>query len=103
MSIKDVLQSWESEIGIVFAILIGATILYKVVPIFLSMVRKADTEKTVEVPETVRNDALLSYGGQLKLINVDEKTAALIIAIVSHETGIPLSQLQFKSIKALNT
>lgn len=40
--------------------------------------------------------------GELKLIDVDEKTAAIIMAIVSHESGIPLSELQFKSIKALD-
>jgi len=41
-------------------------------------------------------------GGQLKLYDVDEKTAAIIMAIVSHESQIPLSELQFKSIKALD-
>ncbi len=39
--------------------------------------------------------------GQVKLIDVDEKTAAMIMAIVSHESQIPLSELSFKSIKAL--
>ena len=42
------------------------------------------------------------YGGSVKLLNVDEKTAACLMAIVSHETKIPLDQLVFKSIKALN-
>lgn len=41
------------------------------------------------------------FGGEVALIDVDEKTAACIMAIVSHETGIPLSELVFKSIKAL--
>ena len=39
--------------------------------------------------------------GQLDLYYVDEKTAAVIMAIVSHESGIPLNRLQFKSIKAI--
>lgn len=39
--------------------------------------------------------------GELTLINVDEKTAAMIMAIVSHESQIPLSNLCFKSIKAI--
>ena len=42
------------------------------------------------------------YGGTIKLLDVDEKTAASVMAIVSHETQIPLDQLVFKSIKALN-
>lgn len=37
--------------------------------------------------------------GTLKLKNCDEKTAAMIMAIVSDNTGIPLSELVFKSIK----
>lgn len=41
------------------------------------------------------------YGGTVKLLDVDEKTAACIMAIVSHQTQIPLSELVFKSIKAL--
>ena len=37
----------------------------------------------------------------VELIDVDDKTAACIMAIVSHETGTPLSELVFKKIKAL--
>lgn len=40
--------------------------------------------------------------GELKLIGVDERTAAIIMAIVSHECQIPLAELQFKMIKAIN-
>jgi Na+-transporting methylmalonyl-CoA/oxaloacetate decarboxylase gamma subunit len=43
-----------------------------------------------------------TYGGELALYNVDEKTAACIMAIISDETKIPLSQLIFKSIRALD-
>lgn len=42
-----------------------------------------------------------TFGGDVALIDVDEKTAACVMAIVSHETGIPLSELIFKKIKAL--
>ena len=37
--------------------------------------------------------------GELELINTDEKTAAIIMAIVSDKSGIPLNRLSFKSIK----
>ena len=39
--------------------------------------------------------------GLLKLIDVDEPTAAMIMAIVSDESGIPLSELCFKSIRLM--
>lgn len=42
-----------------------------------------------------------TYGGEIKLFNVDEKTAACIMAIISDETKIPLDQLIFRSIKAV--
>lgn len=50
--------------------------------------------KGTPLPET-------TSAGQLDLYEVDEKTAAVIMAIVSHESGIPLNRLQFKSIKAI--
>lgn len=41
------------------------------------------------------------FAGEVALLGVDEKTAACVMAIVSHETGIPLSELVFHKIKAL--
>lgn len=43
----------------------------------------------------------ITSSGQVKLIDVDEKTAACIMAIISHETGIPLAELDFRSIRAI--
>lgn len=39
--------------------------------------------------------------GKLELIDVDEPTAAVVMAIVSNQSGIPLNRLSFKSIKKL--
>ena len=36
-----------------------------------------------------------------ELVNVDDKSAAMIMAIVADETGIPLNELRFISIKEL--
>lgn len=55
--------------------------------------------KPVSVP--VQAAAPIAYSGEIVLVDVDEKTAACVMAIVSHETGIPLSELIFKKIKAL--
>ena len=41
------------------------------------------------------------FAGELALIDVDEKTAACIMAIIADETKIPLNQLIFKSIRAV--
>lgn len=37
--------------------------------------------------------------GELKLINVEDKDAAMIMAIVADELKVPLNELRFKSIK----
>lgn len=39
--------------------------------------------------------------GELKLVGTDDKTAAIIMAIVSDKSGIPLNRLSFKSIKLM--
>lgn len=39
--------------------------------------------------------------GELDLIETDEKTAAVIMAIVSNKSGIPLNRLSFKSIRLM--
>ena len=41
------------------------------------------------------------WDGKLQLIDVDEETAACIMAIISDETDIPLDELQFRRIAAL--
>lgn len=52
--------------------------------------------------DSVNNEnAQAASGGGLELVNVDERTAAMIMAIVSHETSIPLEKLYFRSIKAI--
>lgn len=39
--------------------------------------------------------------GELDLIETDEKTAAVIMALVSYKSGIPLNRLSFKSIRLM--
>lgn len=56
--------------------------------------------KPIMTPPALRAQTA-PYGGKVELSQVDDLTAACIMAIVSNETGIPLEQLVFKSIKAL--
>jgi Na+-transporting methylmalonyl-CoA/oxaloacetate decarboxylase gamma subunit len=42
--------------------------------------------------------SLSAETSSLKLDNVDERTAAMVMAVVSHETKIPLDELVFRSI-----
>ena len=55
-----------------------------------------------EQKETVEDPGEEFSSGTLKLKGCDEKTAAMIMAIVSDNTGIPLQELVFKSIKLVD-
>ncbi len=51
--------------------------------------------QSIPVPEGVNS-------GEVELIGTDEKTAAVIMAIVSEQSGIPLNRLSFKSIRLID-
>ena len=53
----------------------------------------------VAAPAAVESPAAPGSAGQLKLHNVEPKTAAMIMAIVADTMGKPLNELRFISIK----
>ncbi len=57
-------------------------------------VTQPETETVVEENKIDTTE----YVGQISLIDVDEKTAACIMAIISDQTKIPLQNLIFKKI-----
>ena len=106
MPLSDAIAT--SVIGITTVIVILAVI--AVLIILVSKVIRAFEAKTAkapaEAPEAVAAPAGVPMPagmnrGQLELIDTDEKTAAVIMAIVSNKSGIPLNRLSFKSIKLL--
>ena len=65
-------------------------------------VQTTQTE-TVVAEEPAKTETPLPYTpGYVTLDGVKEQDAAVIMAITSHETGIPLERLCFKYIKRLN-
>ncbi len=96
-------------IALVFFVLAFLFVLIKLQSNILTKISSKITGIYTAKQVTDTADATLGDGGngdcistgELKLINVDEKTAAIIMAIVSHESQIPLSELSFKSIKAI--
>ncbi|MCR4593780.1 MAG: OadG family protein [Clostridiales bacterium] len=89
---------------IVFVILSLLAVFVKIMgTVFLSAEnRKKRQPKTVELTEAdpVFNTLNLSRG-DIDLINVSEKDAAIIMAITSHKIGIPLNRLKFNSIRLM--
>lgn len=60
-------------------------------------------EKAVVTENVATSEATLPYTpGYVTLDGVSEQDAAVIMAITSHESGIPLERLAFKYIKRLN-
>lgn len=71
---------------------------------------KADKKKESKFPENITPQADAKQGtplpdsksvGSLELVGTDEATAAVIMAIVSDKSGIPLNRLVFKSIRLM--
>jgi len=89
--------------AVVFLVLIILCIIIKLFSLIIDFLAKRSNNKQKAIDSTnnteIDNGPELSCG-ELKLYNVDEPTAAMIMAIVSDESGIPLDQLCFKSIKA---
>jgi Na+-transporting methylmalonyl-CoA/oxaloacetate decarboxylase gamma subunit len=87
-------------IAVVFAVLFimyaCISIASKIISKLPSGEKKAETASAAAAPAPVAEEEFSS--GTLKLKGCDEKTAAMIMAIVSDNTGIPLSELVFKSI-----
>lgn len=99
ISVLDALMIALSGIVIVFLML---ALLWGVIAV-ISRVMGA-LEKHTAHPASVSAAAPAAAPApapQVKLEGVSEVEAACVMAIVSHETGIPLDQLVFKSIKAV--
>lgn len=92
-------------LGVVFVVLISLSAIIGIQSRILNAFtrkKETDNEDTAPVQSADENNAPDISAGELRLYDVDEKTAAMIMAIVSDETKIPLSELRFKSIKALD-
>ena len=67
---------------------------------FAEKVKKTAVE--VAAPETPEPKTAPGTAGQLKLHNVDPKTAAMLMAIVANKLGKPINELRFLSIKEVS-
>ena len=104
MDLMSALLIALSGIVIVFIMLVCLCLMIpvisKVVQILQKKPQAAEAAPAPTVPAAPA-PVVGAVGGEVALIDVDEKTAACIMAIVSHETGIPLNELIFHKIKAL--
>ncbi len=90
------------------AILLGIILVVLVIYVYISKAIQSKNDKNeasaqpAEAAAPAKPTAVPAVQGtstgDLELVNTDEKTAAVIMAIVSNKSGIPLERLQFKSI-----
>ena len=90
------------------AVVVAAVAILLIAYVYISKAinSKKNTVETPKAPATpvaqptaaAQVSGPAASSGDLELIGTDEKTAAVIMAIVSDKSGIPLNRLQFKSI-----
>ena len=106
LSIAEMFMNAGIVILVVFGVLLLMFILIslsgKIMEALTKAGKKEDPAKAapaVAAPAAAAAPEEIFSSGSLKLKDCDEKTAAMIMAIVADDTGIPLNELVFKSIK----
>jgi len=107
MSTPDMLMNAGIVILVVFGVLFIMYVLISLSGKILAAAANGSEKKPEAKPAVAAAPAAAApaaaeeefSSGTLKLKGCDEKTAAMIMAIVADDTGIPLSELVFKSIK----
>ena len=107
----DILNSLFTSlfgISVVFAVLASLILLiYGQTLVMKKMhpAKAADPAETKMAPSPAATAPVAApapaYPGKLELIGTDEKTAAMVMAIVCDESGIPANELIFKSIREI--
>lgn len=108
-SLPEALAVAGFTIAVVFGVLLLICIAIKIFSAIFGAIDKISSKKeapaaspapsaTAAAPAAPAAEEEEFSSGTLKLKGCDEKTAAMIMAIVSDNTGIPLSELVFKSI-----
>lgn len=93
----------------VVSILAVIALFIKLIAFIFSLVEKKKSSKPTTIvtpindsPAPQKSAATLPDNesqGELELVGVDEATAAILMALVSYKTEIPLNRLAFRSIK----
>ena len=93
------LFTWAVVFAVLFIIFVCIRVFGAVVGSFSKKPETAPAAPAAPAPAAAVEDSGEEFSsGSLRLKGCDEKTAAMIMAIVSDNTGIPLNELIFKSI-----
>jgi len=82
-----------------FGIILLMVMIMIIGKVFTAKDKKAQTAPAVPVAEAAPAPVAPGAAGELKLHDVEPKTAAMLMAIVADKMGKPLNELRFISIK----
>ena len=100
ISIIDALVTALTGYGVVFLGIILLMIVVMIMgSIFSAKEKKAAAAAPAPAPVEVPKATAPGTAGELKLHDVEPKTAAMLMAIVADKLGKPLNELRFISIK----
>ncbi|MEA4921568.1 MAG: OadG family protein [Clostridiaceae bacterium] len=100
----------NSVLGMAVVFLMLVVLMAIIVIMGKSMEKKGETPAQVNAPlkaaplavlSAVKGPAAMGTAGSVDLHSVDQKTAAMIMAIVADEMKVPLNELRFISIKQI--
>ncbi len=98
-----------SLVGIVLIMIVLIVLMYVIKLMSKVLVKNNDesqaepvVEETNVAPQTLDSVTAKGTCGNVTLVNVNERDAAMIMAIVSDQTQIPLNELKFVSIKLVD-
>ena len=100
MPITEALTIAVIGICVVMMILAIIAVLIILLSKVIRAIEKLIAKKTPAAPQPV--PAAVVTDREVELIGTDEKTAAVIMAIVSKKSDIPLERLSFKSIRLMD-
>lgn len=104
MTFNDALLYSLLGIAVVFTALVSLIIIIKVMTVFTYKKKAEPAPAAVaEAPAApaVEPEYAPGTAGELKLYDTDERDAAMVMAIVADEMGVPLNELRFKSIREI--
>jgi sodium pump decarboxylase gamma subunit len=87
-------------LAVVFLMLAILMVIIKIMAAIMNKLTKKPAPAAAAVqPETPKAPPAPGTAGELKLIGVSERDAAMIMAIVADTMGKPINELRFKSIR----
>ena len=100
MILSAVQNTQPDYVALAMVAVLALILVFLVIKKWLSNAKTQEPAASVPVlPKAPEKPKAPGSAGQLKLHNVEPKTAAMLMAIVADKMGKPLNELQFISIK----